>query len=189
MRELISKKDGMYLIELARWAIEDKFQKSCQSLPGQSKIISFSLLEIRGVFVTLWKGNQIRGCIGSPFPELPLKDAIIDCALKATSEDTRFVSVKAVELPDIAIEVAILSSPQLMKHDQIQLGVHGVIISNGYQQGLLLPDNKEEWTIETFLQVACRKGGLPDNAWKEGAKIYSFETQVFKEEKTICSAV
>lgn len=181
-KELISKKDGMHLLELARYVLEGKFQKICRFPPSQQKTISFSLLEMRGIFVTLWKENQMRGCIGSPFPKLPLKDAVIDCAIRSATEDSRFPPVKAEELPHITISVSILSSPKPTRLDQIQLGVHGVIVSDGYQHGLLLPDDHEEWTLSTFLEEACRKGGLSKNAWKEGADLFSFEVQVFREE-------
>lgn len=172
----------MYLVELARGALVGKFQKDCQFVPSSQKTISFSLLEKRGIFVSLWKENQMRGCIGSPFPTLPLKDAVIDCAIRSASEDSRFPPVKGDELADLTIEVSIISSPTPIRPDQIQLGVHGVIVSDGYQHGLLLPVKGQEWTIQTFLEEACLKGGLSKNAWKEGADLLSFEVQAFREE-------
>jgi AmmeMemoRadiSam system protein A len=176
----VSKKDGLYLLELARIALEGKFQKVSRP-PSSQKTISFSLLEKRGIFVALWKENQMRGCIGSPFPTVPLKDAVIDCAIRAASEDSRFPSVKGDELAALTIEVSILSSPKPVIPDEIQLGVHGVIVSDGVQHGLILPVESQEWTIQTFLEAACLKGGLTKNAWKEGANLYSFEVQSFKE--------
>lgn len=182
LQELISTQDGTYLLELARYVLEGKFKKICRFPPTPQKQTSSSLLETRGIFVNLLKDNQRRGCIGSPFIQLPLKDAVMDCTIRATSEDTRYPPLRAEELPHITIEISILSSPQPIQYDQIQLGVHGVIVSNGYQHGILLPQNKDEWTIKTFLEEACRKGGLSKNAWLEGAELYSFEAQVFREE-------
>ena len=173
----------MYLVELARDALVGKFQKV---FAKSQKTISFSLLEKRGLFVTLWKENQMRGCIGFPSPTIPLKDSVIDCAIRSASKDTRFPSVKADELEALTIEVSMnTSSPVPIRADQIQLGVHGVIVSDGFLHGLLLPVEKREWTIQTFLEGACLKGGLSKNAWKEGADLFAFEVQVFREGKSL----
>lgn len=181
LQQLIAEKDGMYLIELARYALEEQFQKTCRFPSSSQKYISFSLLEKRGIFVTLCKENQMRGCIGSPFPKLPLKDAVIDCAIRSALEDTRYPPVVADELSHITISVSILSTPQPTSYEQILLGVNGVIVSDGYQYGVLLPEDKEEWTLKNFLEVACLKGGLSKNAWNEGTDLFSFEVQVFQE--------
>ena len=145
--------------------------------------------EKRGVFVTLHKNSDLRGCIGYPEPVMPLSDAISDSAVSAAVRDPRFPPVRYEEQEEIVVEVTILTPPvkidanpqDLPKH--VEIGRHGLIIKKGAYQGLLLPQVAEEWGFdaEEFLSQTCVKAGLPPDAWLTGAAVYSFEGQIFAE--------
>jgi uncharacterized protein (TIGR00296 family) len=79
----------------------------------------------------------------------------------------------------------VLSLPRLISDaSEVELGIHGIIISQGGHSGLLLPQVPVEWgwDRETYLTQSCLKAGLPKNAWQNGAEIQVFTAQVFSEE-------
>ncbi len=145
-----------------------------------------------GVFVTLNNADGLRGCIGFPMPDKKLSHGIIDAAIAAATEDPRFSPVKANELNDIVFEVTVLTQPvEITVNDpmeyleKIKVGRDGLIISNSFSSGLLLPQVPVEygWNVEEFLQHTCEKAGLGRDVWKnEKVKIEKFEGIVYKEE-------
>lgn len=137
-----------------------------------------------GAFVTLRKDDRLRGCIGHILPTEPVYQIVIDCAIAAAVKDPRFSSVTRNELDDIRIEISLLSTLwSVSTIDDIKVGVHGLVISKGPRQGLLLPQVaiQQGWDHITFLEYTCLKAGLPKEAWKKGAKVRVFSVQVFKE--------
>ena len=140
------------------------------------------LLSPKGAFVTLKKGGELRGCIGFIEPVLPLHQTIVQATIYAASKDTRFSPVSSSELEDIEIEISVLTPPLRIEDPrEVEVGKHGLIIAKGNQRGLLLPQVPVEnrWSRRTFLQRTCQKAGLPKDAWREGAEIYTFEAIVF----------
>ncbi|MGM0442067.1 MAG: AmmeMemoRadiSam system protein B [Elusimicrobiota bacterium] len=142
----------------------------------------------RGVFVTLNKQNQLRGCIGHIFPVDKLYKSVIDMTVSAASEDPRFNPVQPEELEDINIEISVLTVPEEVSGaDKIKLGRDGVIVKKGMRQGVYLPQVAEEtgWSKEKFLSSLCSsKAGLSPDAWKKKTtKLLTFRAQVFSEEK------
>lgn len=140
----------------------------------------------RGAFVTLKKKGVLRGCIGFTEPRLPLYQSVAQAAVFAASRDPRFSPVKESELSDLEIEISVLGP--LVKVDaprSIKVGTHGLMIEKNGARGLLLPQVAVEnhWNRSTFLQQTCRKAGLPPDAWKSGARIYTFEALVFHESR------
>ncbi|HUU04508.1 MAG TPA: AmmeMemoRadiSam system protein A [Patescibacteria group bacterium] len=138
----------------------------------------------RGVFVTLHRRGELRGCIGYPLPYKPLGEAVVDNAIAAASEDPRFSTVSADELREIDIEISVLTVPQKVEGpDQVQVGRDGIIISKGFQRGLLLPQVPLEqgWDREQYLSYGCRKAGLAADEWKRGVQIEVFQATVFGE--------
>lgn len=171
-----------YLLNLARQAISQYLQDgtTLEVEPEEA-----ALKENRGAFVTLKNGDQLRGCIGYPLPIKPLFQTIIDATIAAATQDYRFPPVTAEELPQIKIEISVLTLPRPIKDpDEFEVGRHGLIITQGFNKGLLLPQVPVEWgwDRETFLRHACLKAGLPEDAWRKGAKIEIFEAEVFSEE-------
>jgi uncharacterized protein (TIGR00296 family) len=91
--------------------------------------------------------------------------------------------VEPEELADLTVEVSVLSDPWPVEDPgTIETGRHGLILSQGSHRGLLLPQTATEygWDRETFLAQACRKSGLPPDAWKKGATIEAFTAQIFQ---------
>lgn len=145
-----------------------------------------TLCERRGAFVTLKTADgRLRGCIGYPEARYPLHESVARAAAAAATEDWRFPSVTAEELGDIRIEVSALSPIEPVSDlNSIEVGEHGLVAEMGDRRGLLLPQVPGEyrWNREEFLSHTCEKAGLPPDAWRKGAKIYSFTAEVFGEE-------
>jgi hypothetical protein len=139
-------------------------------------------LRPKGAFVTLKKKGELRGCIGFIEPVLPLHQTIVQATIYAASKDARFSPVSSSELKDINLEISVLTPPRKINDPRkVEVGKHGLIIAKGNQRGLLLPQVPVEnkWSRVTFLQRTCQKAGLPKDAWKSGAEIYTFEAIVF----------
>ncbi len=136
-----------------------------------------------GVFVTLHKAGRLRGCIGQIEAHGPLARTLQECARSAALDDPRFDPVRPVELPELRIEISLLSPPEEIEPDQVEVGKHGLIAVSGKRRGLLLPQVATEWNWnrEQFLDEVCLKAGLPRGAWQHGAKILSFTAEVFAE--------
>ncbi len=138
-----------------------------------------------GVFVTLKKHGELRGCIGEILPRRPLIVAIQWAALAAAFNDPRFPPLSREELDEVRLEISILSIPRLLEEpEKVEVGKHGLIIVKGDKAGLLLPQVpvEEGWSREEFLKGVCRKAGLPEDAWKDReARLYVFTAEVFGE--------
>ncbi len=81
------------------------------------------------------------------------------------------------------MEISVLSTPAEIAPHQIVIGEHGLIITQGWRRGLLLPQVPVtwNWAREQFLEETCVKAGLPTDAWKKGARIEAFTAEVFEE--------
>jgi AmmeMemoRadiSam system protein A len=139
------------------------------------------LAEPRGVFTTLYSDGKLRGCVGFPVATLSLFKAIAETARAAASEDPRFAPVKLPEARTLRISISILSPLSAITPSEIEIGRHGLVISQGARRGLLLPQIpvKQGWDRSTFLEQTCLKAGLPPDAWRAGAHIEAFTAEVF----------
>ena len=139
----------------------------------------------RGVFVTLRRHAELRGCIGIIEGAGSIGVYVPRCAILAATEDPRFAPLTLQELPDTRFEVSLLSAPRPVSvPGDLRVGDHGVIVTKGRHKGLLLPQVavEEGWRAEEFLDAACRKAGLPRGAWKEaGVLLEAFSAEVFGE--------
>ncbi len=190
----LTDEEGKFLITLARNAVET-YLKTGQTLEPP-KNTAKHLRENCGVFVTintLKQGKQeLRGCIGYPYPTNPLVEAVIDAAISAATRDPRFEPLEKEELDHVVFEVSVLTPPEPVQTQkpqdyikEIKVGEHGLIIEKGYYKGLLLPQVPVEWgwCEEEFLCQCCLKAGLPPDSWlTKGTKIYKFTAIVFEEE-------
>jgi len=184
----ISLKDGKIAVRLARDAIERYIKEGTIIEPIKKPPFDKKM----GVFVTINKNGDLRGCIGYPYPIKELGDAIVDSAISAATQDPRFPPVRADELDQINLEVTILSEPQRLNvkdrkdlPKMIKIGQDGLIVKKGFYQGLLLPQVpiEWEWDPEEFLCQTCFKAGLPPDCWLDkDTEIYKFEGQIFEEE-------
>jgi len=145
------------------------------------------LLAVEGAFVTLHKDGQLRGCIGNVLGRGPLFLTVRDMAIASATQDPRFRPVSAEELDQLDLEISVLSKPwRISDPNDIELGVHGVMISRGpFNQGLFLPQvaTGQGWNLDQFLSYLCtEKAGLPADAWKDPSTIIEiFTAQVFSE--------
>jgi AmmeMemoRadiSam system protein A len=139
------------------------------------------LAEPRGVFTSLHLRGELRGCVGYVLAVNSLYRAVAETARAAAFEDTRFRPVTKEEVPSLEIELSILSPPQTIQADSIEVGRHGLLISMAGYRGLLLPQVplEHQWDRTTFLEQTCRKAGLPLDAWQKGATIEVFTAEVF----------
>ena len=184
-----SDTDGEKLVKMARKAVTEILKNN--SKINDSDFNSKFDFE-SGVFVTLNKQDSLRGCIGYPIPIKKLSDGLIDAAISAATQDTRFSPVSVDELDKITFEVTVLTPPVEIKVEQpseylkqIQVGRDGLIVENSYSSGLLLPQVPTEygWDVEKFLEYTCQKAGLEKEAWKDkDTKISRFQGVIFKEE-------
>jgi len=119
--------------------------------------------------------------VGYPLAIMPLYQAVLETARAAAFEDPRFLPVALAESVDLAISLSVLSPITPVLPEQVQVGRHGLLISDGPCRGLLLPQVAAEhgWDRVTFLEQTCRKAGLAPNAWRTGAKVEAFTAEVF----------
>jgi uncharacterized protein (TIGR00296 family) len=183
---MLSLEEGTLAVKTARKVIEDYVKAGrvpVVELPG-----SFNGLS--GVFVTLKKEGELRGCIGYPYPSLPLGRALVDAAIQAATEDPRFPRVRSSELDHIVVEVTLLTEPKLLgvkpldRPRHIKIGRDGIIVERGLYRGLLLPQVPVEygWSPEEFLEYGCMKAGISPDMWvDESTKVYTFQGQIFQE--------
>lgn len=141
------------------------------------------LREKRGAFVTLKRRGDLRGCIGYVRAYKPLVDAVWEMAESAAQRDSRFIPVEPSEVDDLEIEITVLSPlEKITNPDQVLVGRHGLLITRGYQSGVLLPQVpvEHDWDRETFLAQTCLKAGLPSDAWRDPSTILEvFTAEVF----------
>ena len=177
----LSEADRRSLLEFARAAIADTVLH--QRLPCEIPAGGVFSLK-RGAFVTIHARGRLRGCIGVVEAYEPLGAAIARCAASAALHDARFSPVRAEELSQLHIEISLLSPPEPIHPESVEIGKHGLIVSQGDRRGLLLPQvaTEHQLTREQFLEETCRKAGLSPNAWKESeTKIEGFTCEVFAE--------
>ena len=170
-----------HLLAIARRAIRDRVAGRPATVPTPED----SILRAPGAaFVTLTRAGALRGCIGYVHAIRPLAGAVAHCAAAAATEDPRFPAVTAQELPDLSLEISILSPLRpIADPTEIQVGLHGIHVSRGDSCGLLLPQvaTEQRWGRETFLRHACQKAGLPADAWQHGATLQVFTVECISD--------
>jgi len=136
-----------------------------------------------GVFVTVYCGGELRGCIGQLREDKPLVQAVAECARSAASADPRFPPIASAELQSVDVELSLLGPFETIQGPaDIDVGRHGVLVEHRGLRGLLLPQvaTEWEWDAETLLARTCQKAGLPLDAWKKGATLWRFDAEVFR---------
>ena len=180
VKAMYSESERRQLLALARAALESTAGTPSR-LPELDAVLGD---QRRAAFVTLTRRQQLRGCIGTLATDRPLRECIAELAVSSATEDPRFPRVKRDEIDDLRIEISVLSPPVDALPEDVQVGVHGLIIERGSRRGLLLPQVAEEHHLnrEQFLDATCQKAGLPPGAWKEpGTRLQTFTAEVFGE--------
>jgi AmmeMemoRadiSam system protein A len=178
----LEEKEKRELLRIARSSIESALRRLHEETDAGGLA---GLQEPRGVFVTLRRDGELRGCIGYVEARLPLVDAVKEVAAKAATEDPRFLPLSPRELASTQIEISVLSPLSRVDDPQaIEVGKHGLVIDAGFARGLLLPGVPLEynWTREEFLNHTAMKAGLPPEIWQTGqVKIFTFTTETFSD--------
>jgi len=174
------------LLRLARTTLVEWVERSSRKIDLTRFNLTPALRRNAGVFVTLHKHGDLRGCIGYIEPIKPLHEAVMENAINAAANDPRFPTVTKRELSEIDIEISVMSPLRKIKSpEEIVVGKHGLVIAKGIHRGVFLPQVPVEqgWSREQYLEGICRKANLPAGAWKEGAELQVFTAQVFGEKE------
>ena len=178
---MLTEDDKSALLRLAREAVVSEVG----GVPS-SPALARELPEASGVFVTLKRRGQLRGCIGTLHCRAGLAQEVARTARESATQDPRFPPVAVDEVPELSLEISVLGPLEEIDPaapGAIVIGKHGLVVEQGHRRGLLLPQVAPEWgwDVPQFLRQTCRKAGLPDDAWQRGARVFRFEADVFGE--------
>jgi AmmeMemoRadiSam system protein A len=179
----LSESDKGVLILSAREAIQSLFMDIV------SPIIDFTyypnLKNNMGAFVTLIKDNHLRGCIGYLHSDMTLFQTVCEAAKQSAINDPRFPPLTYDEVGKVFIEISVLSPMEKIdSYEQIELGVHGVMLEEGPYRSVLLPQvaTEHNFTLAQFLNALCEKAGMPSFSWESDLlNIKVFTAEVFSE--------
>jgi AmmeMemoRadiSam system protein A len=169
-------------LTLEKWIIEKKYpsDKDLESFQ-----ISSALEQKTGVFVSIHKLGELRGCIGYVTGTTSILQSVIENTMNAATKDPRFPPVVPEELDIVDLEISVMTPLAEVKDiETIEVGKDGLVVERGFHKGLLLPQVAKEWGWDRyeFLEQTCRKAGLPGDAYqKKETKIWRFSAQVFGE--------
>jgi AmmeMemoRadiSam system protein A len=177
----LAEREKQLLLQIARSALT----LAVAGEPSLQEFPSDEILQLpAGAFVTLHRRGRLRGCVG----QLPGRDALVavvaHCARAAALDDSRFEPVTSAEVSEIEIEVSVLSALQDVTLEAIEAGRHGLVVSQGRQRGVLLPQvaTQFNWGARRFLEETCVKAGLERDAWRDPAtRVQAFAAEVFSE--------
>ena len=172
------------LLTCARHVLEQSFMHQiADQLLYPIKTVSNSAH--RGVFVTLKKHGQLRGCIGRITTDQPIYQTVMDMTRASAFQDSRFSPVTADEVKDIVISISVLTAPKpVSSYRDIIIGHDGIILTRGSQSALFLPTVAPEfgWDLQTTLSELSKKAGLTADAWQAPDVFFqTFEGPEFSE--------
>ncbi len=177
----LTETDQHFLLKIARAAVQSYLSRESVRLPDVRPGV---LTEPHGIFVSIHKQGELRGCIGNIHPVGPLYRVAAECAIAAAVGDPRFMPMMAAEVAEVEFEISVLSPMQRVEDiRQIEIGRHGLMVGKKSSRGLLLPQvaTTYGWGLEQFLEETCKKAGLNPGDWKDGATIHCFTAFVFGE--------
>lgn len=184
----LTNEEKFLLLFLARNTLETYIKTGAPpSFIPTEEIFTPRLREKYGVFVTLKKYGELRGCIGHIIPRVSIFEGVIENTMNSSSHDWRFSPVEALEIPDITIEISVLSQIMKIKSpEDFMVGKQGILIRKGSASAVFLPQVAVEqgWGKDETLCQLCQKAGLSPNAWKDpDMEFYVFTADVFHEGK------
>ena len=183
MSNQLSAQFRLKLLRVARQSLEN-FLENGNLIQFPTEIPE--LLEKRAVFVTLRNRDHgdLRGCLGQSKPRYPLIEAVAKTVISSAVDDTRFPSLTLDELPDLFIEINVLSPLAPSKPEDVKIGKHGLMINKGSKGAIFLPEVavSNGWDLHTFLEELCRKANLSEGSWHDcEAELYVFESEAWDE--------
>jgi len=164
------------LVKLAKKAVETFVKEGKVIKPEE---LTPEMKERAGVFVSIHKLGELRGCIGTIEPQRSnVAEEIIATAISSASRDPRFFPITLDELKDLEYSVDVLTTPEPIKSkDQLDPKRYGVIVECGWRRGLLLPDLEGVDSVDYQIDICCQKAGIARN---EPVKLYRFEVRRYK---------
>jgi AmmeMemoRadiSam system protein A len=173
--------DRAILLALARNTITRFLESGTLPL---GRPVSPGVERSQGAFVTLRKKGELRGCIGQMTASGPLRRVIGAMAYAAAFADPRFPKVRAAEMKDIEIEISLLTPfREVPSATAIVPGRDGVLLQKERSSAVFLPQvaKEEGWGRDQLLDNLCVKAGLSRGCWQSGAKLSTFQAEIFKE--------
>jgi len=180
----LSEEDRKAILELARQGV---LHAVCHDRPLSSFPTEGIFGERHGLFVTLHVAKKLRGCIGVVEGHTILGETLARCAADAALHDPRFSRMRQEEMAALEIEVSLLSPLVPIRAEEVETGIHGLLVERGPRRGLLLPQVAVEHRLgrEQFLAETCMKAGLPRGAWKDAeTKLYGFQCEIIAETRS-----
>ena len=183
----LSYEEKIQLLNLARKTIVNHLKGDRPMLLDESAL-SLNLKSSVGAFVTLRKGDQLRGCIGNFTTATPLSRVVMDMAISAATEDYRFNSVSLEEMQGVDIEISVLTPMRRINSaEEFMPGKHGIYIKKGGRAGTFLPQVALEtgWSREELLGHCARdKAFIGWDGWRDSdAELYVYEAIAFDEKE------
>jgi AmmeMemoRadiSam system protein A len=164
------------LVKLAKKTVETFVKEGKVPKPEE---LTDEMKERAGVFVSIHKFGELRGCIGTIEPQRSnVAEEIIANAISSATRDPRFPAIVPSELKDLEYSVDVLTTPEPIKsQDQLDPKRYGVIVEAGWRKGLLLPDLEGVDTVDYQIDICRQKAGIAPN---EPIKLYRFEVRRYK---------
>ncbi len=164
------------IVKLAKETVESYIREG--KIP-QPKELTPEMEKQAGVFVSIHKQGELRGCIGTFEPtKANVAEEIMTNAISSATRDPRFPPIAASELADLEYSVDILTKPEPVKDvSQLNPKKYGLIVESGFPRGLLLPDLEGVDTVERQIEICRLKAGIP---FDEPVSLYRFEVKRFK---------
>lgn len=165
------------LVRLAKDTIETYVREGKTIKPPGE--LTPEMVERAGVFVSIKKKGELRGCIGTFLPTTEnVACEVIQNAISAATQDPRFLPVDSSELQELEYSVDVLSKPEKVKGiNELDPKRFGVIVKSGDRRGLLLPDLEGVDTPEEQIRIARLKAGISP---EEEVELYRFEVKRYK---------
>ncbi len=164
------------LVKLAKDTVESYIKDGKTNLPSQ---LTPEMKERAGVFVSLKKHGELRGCIGTFEPTTPnIAEEIVSIAVASATRDPRFPTVAPEELRELSYSVDVLTKPVPVSNKKdLNPKKHGVIVECGWRKGLLLPDLEGVDTVDQQIEICRQKAGISP---RDPVKLYRFEVRRYK---------
>jgi AmmeMemoRadiSam system protein A len=165
------------VVELAKKTVESYVREGKEISPPEE--LTSELKEQAGVFVSIHKHGELRGCIGTFEPtKANVAEEVITNAISSATEDPRFPPIAVSELDDLDYSVDLLTQPEPVKDaSQLDVKKYGVIVRSGFRRGLLLPDLEGVDSVEEQIAICRLKAGISPF---EPVSLYRFQVRRFK---------
>jgi AmmeMemoRadiSam system protein A len=188
---MLTDEQGKILIRLARQVIEENMEIAPSAPVSEQELADPVFQEHKPLFITLNKDGRLRGCIGSLVGTESIVEAVRRHAVNAAFFDQRFPPVSEDEVPELEINISLLTEPQPLEYQEgddlekkLRPGIDGVILRDPTQgAATCLPQVWEQLTtVPLFLDHLCGKAGIPEDTWrKRHLQIQTYQVQYFKE--------